>query len=260
MEKRFYRCLSIKEYIYNDIGFHQNAPKDWIVATSPKGWTSNSLGLWWLKEHFEPAIQPLDNSYRFLILDGHGSHCTSEFQNFCNRQKIILFCLPPHTSYMLQPLDVVVSSSMKHYFRHAVENVETCVLKDFLFLPWHDYAVLNRGHTNCATPIRLAINTSGTSHVRNMNNVGVPLAHTRINYITLNSLSNNLARYIGNMNERFQAVVDAKGGHTKWWICKSDLKAILIIFSRKGILSYAIRPRPPPEVPHGWPVTFLLLI
>src|SRR5579862_3977897 len=66
-----------------------------------------------------------------------------------------------------------------------------CVLEHFFVLPGHGYAVLNRGHTNCATPIRLAINTSGTCHVRNINTVGVPPAHTRINYIALNSLSNS---------------------------------------------------------------------
>jgi hypothetical protein len=26
----------------------------------------------------------------------------------------------------------------------------------------------------------------------------------------------DLARYIGNINEHYQAVIDAKGGHTKW--------------------------------------------
>ena len=93
-----------------------------MVATSPKGWTSNALGLWWLQNHFEPATKPSDNGYRFLVLDGHGSHVTPEFQDFCSNHKIQLLCLPRHTSHMLQPLDVAVFSSLKHYFRRVTER------------------------------------------------------------------------------------------------------------------------------------------
>jgi hypothetical protein len=102
--------------------FEPSAPRDWVVATSPKGWTSNALGLWWLQNHFEPSTRPLDDGYRFLILDGHGSHVTPEFQDFCIAKRIILLCLPPHTSHMLQPLDVAVFSPLKHYFRRATER------------------------------------------------------------------------------------------------------------------------------------------
>jgi DDE superfamily endonuclease len=102
--------------------FDSNTPKDWVVATSPKGWTSNALGLKWLQEYFELATRPQNGRYRFLILDGHGSHLTPEFQDFCFQNKIILLCLPPHTSYLLQPLDIAVFSPLKHYFHHAVEK------------------------------------------------------------------------------------------------------------------------------------------
>jgi hypothetical protein len=102
--------------------FEPGAPRDWIVATSPKGWTSNALGLWWLQNHFEPSTRVKNDGYRFLLLDGHGSHLTPEFQSFCAEKKIILLCIPAHTSHMLQPLDVGVFSSIKHYFRRAVER------------------------------------------------------------------------------------------------------------------------------------------
>lgn len=61
-------------------------------------------------------------SYRILILDGHGSHHTPEFLEFCENHRIVLLGLPPHTSHMLQPLDIAVFSPTKHYYRRAVDN------------------------------------------------------------------------------------------------------------------------------------------
>ncbi|EIM89006.1 uncharacterized protein STEHIDRAFT_32342, partial [Stereum hirsutum FP-91666 SS1] len=40
--------------------------------------------------------------------DGHGSHVTGEMRLLANEHNILLFCLPPHTTHKLQPLDVGV--------------------------------------------------------------------------------------------------------------------------------------------------------
>jgi DDE superfamily endonuclease len=101
--------------------FDSNAPKDWLVTTSPKGWTSNALGLKWL-EYFELTTRSQDNRYRFLILDGHGSYLTPEFQDFCSQHKIILLCLPLYTLYILQPLNIAIFSPLKYYFSRTIER------------------------------------------------------------------------------------------------------------------------------------------
>jgi hypothetical protein len=41
-----------------------------------------------------------------LILDGHGSHLTPQFDRICTENDIIPLCMPPHASHLLQPLDV----------------------------------------------------------------------------------------------------------------------------------------------------------
>jgi hypothetical protein len=46
--------------------------------------------------------------YRLLLLDGHGSHLTEEFLEYCHRHKILLGIYPPHSTHTLQPLDVVM--------------------------------------------------------------------------------------------------------------------------------------------------------
>jgi hypothetical protein len=65
-----------------------------------------------IQPQFNPSILPAcallthRDSYRILIVDGHGSYFTRKFLQYCLTYKIILCILPPHSTYSLQPLDV----------------------------------------------------------------------------------------------------------------------------------------------------------
>ncbi|KAF2837713.1 DDE-domain-containing protein, partial [Patellaria atrata CBS 101060] len=61
--------------------------------------------------------------YRLLILDGHSSHATPEFDQYCTENKIITLCIPSHTSHRLQPLDVSCYSSLKVAYGHEVQKL-----------------------------------------------------------------------------------------------------------------------------------------
>ncbi len=39
-------------------------------------------------------------------MDGHGNHLTSLFNEICTENFIVPLCMPPHSSHLLQPLDV----------------------------------------------------------------------------------------------------------------------------------------------------------
>jgi hypothetical protein len=54
--------------------------------------------------------------WRLLILDGHGSHITAEFIDFCDTNRILLAIFPPHSTHSLQPLDVVLFSPLAKYY------------------------------------------------------------------------------------------------------------------------------------------------
>ena len=55
------------------------------VSSSPSGWTNNEIGLAWLKQVFNRGTkEKARSSYRLLILDGHGSHLTMEFIDYCD--------------------------------------------------------------------------------------------------------------------------------------------------------------------------------
>jgi hypothetical protein len=47
------------------------------------------------------------------LLDGHGSHITPEFDQYCLAYSIIVLYMPPHSSRLLQPLDVGCFSVLK---------------------------------------------------------------------------------------------------------------------------------------------------
>jgi hypothetical protein len=51
--------------------------------------------------------------YRPLILDGHESHHSTDFELCCQENNIITLCMLAHSSHILQPLDVGFFSALK---------------------------------------------------------------------------------------------------------------------------------------------------
>lgn len=105
----------------------QEVFEDYFIARSKNGWTNQNLfivinvfvinGLKWysspnipLKENTSPACcwpcQPSINSSITVLLGQH----------------VILYCIPPHSSHILQPLDVGVFKTMKAEWRAMVKR------------------------------------------------------------------------------------------------------------------------------------------
>jgi len=55
----------------------------------------------------------VDGEPRLLICDNHDSHISADFIRHCIANDIILLLLPPHSSHLLQPLDVSIFFSLK---------------------------------------------------------------------------------------------------------------------------------------------------
>jgi DDE superfamily endonuclease len=62
-------------------------------------------------------------THRLLILDGHGSHATPEFDAFCTENSIVTICMPPHTSHIVQPLDVGCFGALKTIYGQLVRDL-----------------------------------------------------------------------------------------------------------------------------------------
>lgn len=75
---------------------------DWRIEVSDNGWTNDEIGLRWLQKLFISATNSrTTGKYRLLILDGHGSHLTPQFDQTCMEHDIIPICMPPHSSHLL---------------------------------------------------------------------------------------------------------------------------------------------------------------
>src|SRR4051794_32409664 len=58
-----------------------------------------------------------------LVLDGHKSHVSAKFEDYCKRNCIITLCLPSHSSHLTQPLDVGCFSALKRAYSHELEDL-----------------------------------------------------------------------------------------------------------------------------------------
>jgi hypothetical protein len=100
-----------------------NLPYNWVVAVSENGWTTNKLGLAWLKHFDKHTKRRVVGSHRLLIIDGHESHDSLEFQQYCKDNKIITLCMPAHSSHLLQPLDVGCFAPLKKAYGRQAEDL-----------------------------------------------------------------------------------------------------------------------------------------
>lgn len=60
--------------------------------------------------------------YRLLILNGHRSHITLEFDLFCKDHSIITLCMPLHSLHLLQPCNVGCFAVLKRLYRQQIKG------------------------------------------------------------------------------------------------------------------------------------------
>ena len=86
---------------------------------SPSGWIDLELFYGWMANHFarHVKIRPA-----ILLVDGHKSHINIETSKFCYENDIHLYCLPAHSSYITQPLDVGFFKPLKDSWKKSCER------------------------------------------------------------------------------------------------------------------------------------------
>ena len=100
---------------------YNGAAENFMFRGQRSGWFENQF----LK--FSSKERPL-----LLLFDGLKSHVTLELLESTEKNNIILYCLPPHSLHLLQPLDVSVFGPLKpgwkrvaatmHHFTGRVVN------------------------------------------------------------------------------------------------------------------------------------------
>jgi hypothetical protein len=105
-------------------GWFDDLPKDWRFEVSNNGWTTDEIGLRWLQKHFIPHTNSrVRGRFQLLILDGHGSHLTPQFDRVCIENNIIPLCMPSYLSHLLQPLDVGCFAVVKRAYSCFISNL-----------------------------------------------------------------------------------------------------------------------------------------
>ena len=138
-------------------------PKNYRISLSDNGWTNDILGFEWLQEMFEKhTASQTAGKYHLLILDGHRSHATASFNQFCTERRIIPLYMPPQSSHLLQPLDISCFVPLKHYYGQKVRemaenNIHAIDKQDFIsiYSSIHGHAFSkNNKYTECICSCR----------------------------------------------------------------------------------------------------------
>ena len=94
-----------------------------MYGTSDSGWIDGDLFDLWFRHHFlthAPPLRPL-----LLLLDGHSSHYTPSIINKAAQEGVIIFCLPPHSTHITQPLDKGCFASLKRCWQEECHRFTT---------------------------------------------------------------------------------------------------------------------------------------
>ncbi|KAF1930183.1 DDE-domain-containing protein, partial [Didymella exigua CBS 183.55] len=118
----------------------QPGDREWvtlIAAINATGWVIPPFIIFKAKNHDQAWYHnPQDwrigvkkvGGYRLLILDGHESHKSLAFQDLCEENNIITLCMPPHTSHILQPLDVGCFAPLKRAYKEEIRVLANCYI------------------------------------------------------------------------------------------------------------------------------------
>ena len=114
---------------HHNMGNHQLTQRlkeahKYRFSFSQKGWINRVLAMEWLRNPFHPhTTTVVGNSTRLFILDRHDSHTNCiVYIGFCIAHNVVAYCLPPHSTHRLRPIDVGFFGPLNQYYtRHVMD-------------------------------------------------------------------------------------------------------------------------------------------
>ena len=101
----------------------EGGPAGACYGVSQSGWMEEINFFKWFEQQFYPAVKHLtETGPVVLFFDGHFSHLSIALIKKARSLKIHLFCLPPNTTHILQPLDVGVFGPVKSAWRKILKQ------------------------------------------------------------------------------------------------------------------------------------------
>ena len=115
----------------------EHFPKDSKLVRTKSGYIDSESFILFLK-HFADHRPVINGKKPVLVLDGHTSHLSIDAIDFVIRNEIELFCLPPHCTQRLQPLDTHVNKTVKNFWRKSLRGYLS--RSDRVVLTRHEFA------------------------------------------------------------------------------------------------------------------------
>lgn len=144
-------------YPYERIPKHivMRVPNGWGIGKSDSGWMTSESFFEYVSNIFYPWIVSMNIEFPILLyVDGHKSHITLSLSRFCTEKQIILICLPPNTTHILQPLHVGLFRSLKQSWKKCIKSYRV----------ENGFKVLNR--ENFAPVLKMAL--EGVTNLKNI--------------------------------------------------------------------------------------------
>ena len=87
-----------------------------IYGLSRNGWITRKIFCEWFQHFLNsiPSVRPV-----ILLLDGHSAHYCPDTIRMAAKEKVILCALPPHTTHLMQPLDIGCFAPLKAAWREV---------------------------------------------------------------------------------------------------------------------------------------------
>lgn len=101
----------------------ENGPAGAAYGVSKSGWMKADNFLEWFTKIFVPSVDHLLKTGPVLLfVDGHKSHLSLPLLKIAREKGVHLYCLPPHCTHVLQPLDVGVYGPIKQEWKKILRE------------------------------------------------------------------------------------------------------------------------------------------
>lgn len=101
----------------------ESVPSNYAIGRSDSGWMVSETFYEYIANIFYPRLIKSNVQFPVLVfMDGHKSHINEHLYEFCVEKKLLLFCLLPNATHILQPCDVAIFKPLKNAWRKVMHK------------------------------------------------------------------------------------------------------------------------------------------
>ena len=113
---------------YPSGSYARDGPDGALYSVAPNGYMDSELCYGFIDKLFIPSTSHIEGP-KLLVMDGHGSHIDIKTVELCKANNVHLYCLPPHTTHVFQPLDVAIFYPVQTHFSKLTQHVKLATLE-----------------------------------------------------------------------------------------------------------------------------------